>query len=569
MDRSNARVSIRGLFSHKALLGSASVLAAVLMGAASPVLAEATTSVPNEGSASEKAQGGWQARVRIEGLERSQVMGFVTQLADGIGPRLTGSPGMARSYEWSLETLSALGLENPRLEPIDMAVIGWRQTHASVRMVEPEPMVFLAQAGAWSVATPGVVEGEVVAVSLRTDEDLAANRGRLGGKIVLLGPLRPVPPTDRPQTVRYSEAEILSGEINEPVRETFRTMEARRAGQAQAGLFAARLRAFLEAEGVKAVLLPSRDGAHGGGSGNLSIDEGPFSVRSWSAVERPSFPFVYAAIEHFGRAWRLAQGDRPVRLEVRLDVEETPGPEPVYNVVADLPGQDPELRPQIVLAGAHLDSWASGTGALDNATGVAAVLEAVRILKASGYQPRRTIRVVLFGAEEQGLHGSLAYAKRHLGAYPRAVTPDQLALSAEGRRTRTGPLQTLPDYDDFSIAYNMDAGSGRIRGVYAGGNPQLAALYRSWIEPLKDLGVIAVYDEPFWPADQSTFSDIGLPGIMFLHDPLDYFTRARHSNLDTLERVSPEDMAQISTVLATFLGRSAETDALAPRPPLP
>ena len=526
---------------------------------------EATSATSASSAASEALPAAMQQAIRDEGLERSQAMTYVAQLADGIGPRLVGTPGMTQANAWALKTMAGIGLSDPRLEPIGMDTVGWIHHGSSVRMHAPNAMDFLAHAGAWSVATPGLVDAEAVAVSLQDDAALAAAKGSLRGKIVLLGPLRETPPVTGPMTQRYSDEDVLSGAPNADVRASYKNVAERRTQQAEAGLFKARLRAFLDAEQVAAVLVPSRDAPHGGGSGSLTVDEGPFSVRSWSPAERATFPFAYVAIEHFGRAWRLAQAGQPVRLQVRIDTEESKALQPAYNVVADWPGSDPALAPQVVLAGAHLDSWIAGTGALDNASGVATVLEAVRILKQAGFTPKRTIRVALFAAEEQGLYGSMAYAKQHLGAYPRATGEDQLALTAEGWRQATGPLQTKPDYDQFSIMYNMDFGAGRIRGVYAGGNPQLAAHFKAWIKPLKDLGVLAVYDEPFWPSDQASFSDIGLPGVMFLQDPLEYFTRARHSNLDTLERVPPEDIAQASTVLAFFIANSAIAPTLMPR----
>lgn len=501
-----------------------------------------------------------------EGLEHSETSAITAELADDIGPRLTGSPNMARAYAWAMAKAERIGLEHIRLEPVDIDPIRWELTDVSVRLTAPDRAVLVAQAGAWSVPTGGTLSAEALPVTITSEADFAAYRGKLAGRIVLLGPMRPVPPLDRPLTVRYTDEEITAGTPNQAVRAVYQDAEGRRRKTSEAGLFKARLHAFLEEEKVLAVMLPSRDGDRGGGTGNLSVDEGPFSVRSWHAGERPRFPFAYLAIEHFGRLWRLAETGRHPHLELRIATDENPKGTPTYNLVAEIPGSDPKLAAQVVLAGAHLDSWASGTGALDNASGVAAVLEAARILKQVGFHPRRTIRIVLFGAEEQGLYGSYAYVGRHLGSFPRGSSPDQLAIPSQGRRTTTGPLAKLRGYRDFSIMFNMDGGSGKVRGVFAGDNPALAAKFRDWIAPLKPLGVLAVYDEPFYPADQSSFSDIGLPGVMFQQDPLEYFTRARHSNMDTMERISPEDLAQQATVLATFLARSASDDTLMPRP---
>ena len=464
------------------------------------------------------------AAILREGLSNSRAMTYAAELADGIGARLTGSPNMARAYEWALSKMSALGLEDVRLEPVPMPVMGWQQTGVSLAMAQPDNMPFVAQAGPWSMGTRGVRRAQARAVTLASPEDYEHWRGKLAGKLVLLGPLRDVPQNTQALTERYSDEEVLSEKPLEPVRAYYRNRSQRapsRTAQANSG---AVLQAFLEAENVAGVILPSRDGAHGGGSGNLSIDESPFAPEGWSMDRRPKFPFAYAAIEHFGRAWRLASSGIHVELALDISVEETADYQPVWNVVADFKGRDPGAP--IVVAGAHLDSWSSGTGALDNASGVSNVLEVVRILKATGYRPRQTLRVVLFGAEEQGLLGAKAYAQRHLATHL------------------------------HSIMFNMDGGAGRARGVFSGGDAAVAERFAEWIKPLKNYGLLSVFNEPFWPADQSVFSEAGVPGVMFLQDPLDYFTRARHSNMDTIERLPSADMAQLSTALAVLLAQS-------------
>ena len=498
--------------------------------------------------------------IREEGLKRGQAMVYAAGLADGVGARLMGSPNMRQAYDWSLARLRELGLSDPRLESIGPFGLSWRQVHAWARMSVPDSAPFVAQASPWSVATGGPVEALTVAVRLDTDEDLERAKGRLGGRIVLLGPPKAMSASE-PAFVRYSDEAVLKGEAAEAVRAYYRTVAERRARQGREGMFKARRNAFLAAEDVRAVVIDGGAAA----PGVLVVDGSELGGRPWRVAERPPFPAIYLAGEAFGRCWRLAQAGAPVRLELEIATEEGDANAPGYNVLAEIPGRDPALKSQIVLAGAHLDSWATGTGAADNGAGVAATLEAIRILRALGLKPRRTIRVVLYGGEEQGLFGSEAYAKQRLGHIPRSAAPEQMALAVEGRRAKVGPLRKGADYDDFSVAFNLDGGSGRIRGVFTGGNPALAELYRAWIAPLKDLGVLAVYDGPHWPADQSTFTEIGLPGVSFLQDPLDYDSRAHHTNLDTLERLSPDDLAQAATVLAIFLINSANADARAPR----
>ena len=495
------------------------------------------------------------AAIREEGLRRGRAMTYAASLVDGVGPRLMGSPGMRKAYDWSLARLRELGLSDPRLEPIGPFGLSWRQIRAWARTTAPDGAPFVAQAAPWSAATNGVIEAEVVAVQLGNDEDLARVRGTLGGRIVLLGPPKPAPPPGA-AVVRYTDEDVIKGDAAEAVRAYYRTVDERRARQGREGLFKARRNAFLAAEGVRAVVID------GGGAqpGVMVVDGADLGGRPWRVEERPAFPVLYLAGEAFGRCWRLSQANTPVRLQMEIATEEGDPEEPGFNVVAELPGRDPVLKSKIVLAGAHLDSWAAGAGAADNGAGVAATLEAIRILQAVGFKPRRTIRVVLYGGEEQGLYGSEAYARQRLGHIPRSTAPEQMALAVEGRRAKIGPLRKGPEYDDFAVAFNLDGGSGRIRGVFTGGDSVLAERYRSWIAPLKDLGVLAVYDGPHWPADQSTFTEIGLPGISFLQDPLDYDSRAHHTNLDTLERLSPDDLAQAATVLAIFLANSAQGD---------
>ncbi len=499
--------------------------------------------------------------IRDEGLGRGQAMTFATSLVDEVGARLMGSPNMRRAYDWALVRMRALGLSNPRLEPIGPFGLSWRQTLAWARMIAPDAFQFAAVASPWSVATKGVVAGQAVALRLESDEDLQRAKGTLAGRIVLLGPPKSAA-AEGLAIVRYSDEQVLKGDAAQAVRAYYRTVAERRARQGREGLFKARRNAFLTDEGVAAVLID------GGGAepGAMVVDGSELGGRPWLAAERPSFPTLYVDSPAYARCWRLAQAGAAPRLELEIATEEGDPAEPGYNVVAELPGRDPALEAQVVLTGAHLDSWAAGAGAADNGAGVAATLEAIRILRAVGARPRRTIRVVLYGGEEQGLYGSEAYARRRLGWIPRSITPEQMALPVEGRRAKAGSLLKGNEYEDFSVAFNLDGGSGRIRGVFTGGNPALAELYRTWIAPLKDLGVLAVYDGPHWPADQSTFTEIGLSGISFLQDPLDYDSRAHHTSLDTLERLSPGDLAQAATVLAIFLINSANSDARAPRP---
>ncbi|MBS0332575.1 MAG: M20/M25/M40 family metallo-hydrolase [Proteobacteria bacterium] len=506
------------------------------------------------------------AAIRQEGLQHSQAMRFATGLADGVGARLMGSPNLRKAYDWAQGQLRDLGAAHVHLEDIGEFGLSWRQDNAWMRMSAPDSMVFVAQAGPWSASSHGVQQGDAIAVELNDAADLDRYRGKLAGKIVLLGPMRATPQPVDPLSVRYSAEALRSGAAVQPQKDYYATRADHLAARSREYLFKAERLKFLQSEHVLALVIPSRDAENAGGTGDLELDNSELGGRIWLAAERPTFPIMFAAIEDFGRAWRLATGGVPVKLQFDVATTDLGEHEHGYNVVADIEGSDPRLASQIVLVGAHLDSWSSGTGATDDGAGVAIALEAVRILRAVGARPRRTIRVVLYGGEEEGLLGSEAYAARHLGQIPRSEDPDQLALPVSGWRRRTGPMAPGPDYPAFDVAYNLDHGDGRIRAVFAGGNPALAAIYRQWIAPLHDLGVQTVFDMKSWPADQSTFTELDLPGVLFLQDPLDYDSRSHHTNMDTVERLSPPDIAQAATVTAIFLINSANRDALLPRP---
>jgi carboxypeptidase Q len=497
------------------------------------------------------------AQIRKEGLGNSQAGAYVAELADGIGARLMGSPNMAKAYDWTEAKLKALGAVNVHREDIGEFGLSWRQDNAWLRMSAPDSMVLLAQAQPWSAPSKGTQEGEAVAVSLGAVADFDKYRGKLKGKIVLLGPLRAMQPVTTPLVRHWTDEELSSGQAAEVQRQYHLNIKTRWAARAKAAEFAAQRDAFLKGEGILGLILPSRDNDMGnGGTGNILVD---VSGQGWTAATQVNFPVLIASYESFGRAWRLASAGKPVRMQFEVKATTLSEHEHGFNVVGEIPGTDPQLKSQVVMLGAHLDSWGSGTGAVDNGAGVAANLEVLRILKTVGAKPRRTIRVVLFCAEEEGLYGSTAYVNKHFGLSTAASAPRM------GEVIAAANLKTLSEYETLSAYYNLDHGSGRIRGVFAGNNPEMSKLFSAWIAPLKDLGVQAVFAHRYYPADQAPFEQVSLPGVSFLQDPLDYDTRAHHSNLDTLERVVPADLAQAATVMAIFVMNTADRDERMPR----
>ena len=315
---------------------------------------------------------------------------------------------------------------------------------------------------------------------------------------------------------------------------------------------------FLEEEGVVALVeLSSRD--HGivrlGSGGSRGMADRPRGV-----------PSITMAAEPYHRILRLLEHDKAVALEMTVDAEFHAGDGNAFNVVAEIPGRDKKAG--VVLAGAHLDSWHAATGTTDNAAGSAMVMEAARILKSIGVQPKRTIRFLLWSGEEQGLLGSRAYVEQHYASRPEATDPDELALPRSFRK-RTWPITPKPEHAQVSAYFNLDNGAGKVRGIYAQENVAVVPIFRSWLEPLRDLGADTVSTNNTGSTDHVSFDDVGIPGFQFIQDQLEYSPRTHHSDLDTFERAPREDMMQASTILAAFLYQAAMREEPLPRKPLP
>ncbi len=507
------------------------------------------------------------SRIRVEGFNDPHALEYATGLADGIGPRLTGSTNIQKAYSWALLQLKAMDLSNVHLEDWGEFGMGWQQRSTSLRMVSPDRAVFNAQAAPWSVSTNGTLRGAAVVADIEQENDFDRYRGKLDGKIVLLGVFRDAAPSVEPPFVRYTAEQLASGAPQAPIKNYYRTRDKHLEDWARKKEFQRNLIKFLESEHILALVVPSRDRY---GNGILFVDsEAMPGIKPWLHQNLLPFPVVVTMPENYGRVFRLLERGLPVSLEMNVDTAFIGDHKHGYNTIAEMPGADPKLKNQVVILGAHLDSWASATGAADDGAGVAIALESVRILKKVGVQPRRTVRIVLYSGEEEGLLGSWGYARMHFGDYPRSTAPDQLNLPFDTWRKAAGPLALQPAQAMVSAVYNVDAGSGKIRGIYTGGNPALIPIFDQWIDPIKDLGVTDVINSRDWPADESSFETIGLPGLDFLQDPLDYFTRVHHSNLDTVEHLVPDDMEQAAVVQAIFVYNTAMRDALLPRIPLP
>jgi len=327
---------------------------------------------------------------------------------------------------------------------------------------------------------------------------------------------------------------------------------------------------FFAEEKVAAVIEPSRDGSNGGGSGGTLFDDNGATMgrTPYVAEKRVKIPVAVASIESYGRLYRLIQAHVPVTVEMNIETKFTGDHEHGFNTVAEIPGTDPKLKDQVVMLGGHLDSWIAGTGATDNGAGTVVAMEAVRILKALGVKPRRTIRIALWTGEEQGLFGSKGYAKQHFGSAATSTEPDQLALP-EFMRRAAGPLEVKPEQKLISGYFNVDNGSGKIRGVYLQGNAAIEPIFAQWMAPLKDLGVTTITMRNTGGTDHLSFDAVGIPGFQFIQDSLDYESRTHHSNQDVVERLQPSDLKQIATVEAIFVYNAAQRDQMLPRKPLP
>ncbi len=506
--------------------------------------------------------------IREEGLQRSHVMDYAGGLIDGIGPRLTGSPNMAKANAWTRDQLAKMGCVNAHLEDWGEFGMGWQQLNTWVRMTEPDTAVFMAQATPWSPSTNGPVTAQAVSVVVNEAGDMAKYKGKLSGKIVLLGEMRDVPVPDKPFFERYSDKDLKELE-SLPLESEQAAMQARNERAAKRYKLFSELVPFLAAEKVVAVIVPSRDGQNGGGTGIIFDDNGADLGRTpYHRDTAVPFPVVVTQIESYGRVFRLLANHVPVSIEMDVETKFTGDHEHGFDTVAEIPGTDPALKDQVVMVGGHLDSWISGTGATDNGAGSVVAMEVMRILNALKVKPRRTIRIALWTGEEGGLFGSRGYVTQHFGSFPRSTAPDQMMLSEYARKP-AGPLTLKPEQKLISAYFNLDNGTGRVRGIYTQGNAAVDSIFAQWIAPLKDLGVTTVSNRNTGGTDHLSFDAVGIPGFQFIQDPMDYGTRTHHSNMDTYERLQPTDLKQMAVVEAIFVYNAAMREQMIPRKPLP
>ena len=463
------------------------------------------------------------AKIRDEGLNRSHAWSMVDTLATVIGPRLTGSPAFMRAATWARDHLAAWGLRDPHLEAWPFGR-GWEMRKFTLEMTEPRYAPMIGYPDAWSPSTNGDVIGAPLLIAGLSSDSLEKMESRLRGAIVMTQPMmttfirtdrvNPTDPNAPPSVPPPTAAHLGRGHVN--------------SGPAEAE----RIARVLHDAGVAVVLKPSR-GEHG----TIFVQ-----TRDAGAI---AVPTVVVSGEHYNNIIRLLENRVPVTLRVNVQgryfTQDTSG----YNVIAELPGSDPRLREQVVMIGAHLDSWNAATGATDNADGAATVLEAMRILRAVGARPRRTIRVALWGGEEEGLLGSRAWVARHL----------------------SGDANTSAR-DAMSAYLNIDPGYGRIYGFYMEGNEPAKAIFDAWLAPFKDLGARKNVIAGIGFTDHLSFMAAGVPGFNPVQEYAGYDVRIHHTNMDTMERMHPDDVKQAAIIFAAFAYNAAMRDAPIPRKPV-
>lgn len=489
-------------------------------------------------------------RIADAGFNHGEVVETAEYLADQIGGRMTNSPAMRTAEKWTQEKFKAWGLKNVHAEPYDFGR-GWWIESSHAALVAPRHIDLRAIPIAWTPPTNGPVIASVIVAPMKSDKDFAEWKGKLAGKIVLI--TWPAPPKDDADSPfqRLSDAELAKlDKYEEPVFDP----EEKQKWIDRINL-KTKLDKFLSEEGAIAWMQMSRT------EGRLLHGEG----YSFHTGKTPKLPGFEIGAEDYRRLARLAKvGD--VRVEIDSHVHFEDADHNANDILAEIPGKD--TKAGYVMAGAHLDSWVAGDGAADNGAGSAVVMEAARILASLGIQAKRTIRFALWSGEEQGLWGSAAYVEHHLAHRP---TPTDPAVADLGPAIapETFPIQTLPGFTDLVGYFNIDNGSGKIRGIYTEGNLAVVPLFKEWLAPFASMGVTSVVAEPTGGTDHVLLAGLGLPAFQFIQDPLDYGTRVHHTDIDTFDHLRPEDLRQAAVVLATVLLDAANNEAPLPRNVLP
>ena len=509
-------------------------------------------------SAQEKVDLDMISKIRYEGFRNSKIMEIASGLMDQIGPRLTGSPNVKRANEWTRDKLKEFGLVNSHLEAWEPFGRGWANEYTNVRMVSPDVATLIAYSKAWTPGTDGAVRGKVMRVNIRGPQDMAKYRGKLAGKILLVGDDPEVKPSIEPLSERYNEKSLADiGNYQIPSERNLQQF----AQFAQRARLQRQINKFFDDEKALAIIDHSR-GAIGGGT--VFVQQGG----SYKVGQTVGTPQITLATEHWTRIARILADKKDVEMELNVKNTFYDGPDAMTqnDTIAEIPGTD--KKDEVVMLGAHLDSWHAGTGATDNGAGTIVMMEAVRILKALDVKPRRTIRIGLWTGEEQGLLGSQWYVAHHFGSRPESKDPERKGDPTVIRR-EAGPMTIKPgEQSKVSVYFNVDNGTGKIRGVYLQENAAVEPIFEAWMKPFHDLGMDTLTMRNTGGTDHLSFDAAGIPGFQFIQDPVEYDTRTHHSNMDVYDRLQPEDLKQMAVIVASFVYIAAQRDQMFPRKPI-
>jgi carboxypeptidase Q len=478
-------------------------------------------------------------KIRTEGLEHSRVMDIAFQITDVAGPRLTNSPGLKRAQDWAMKQFSEWGLKNVKLESWGKFGKGWQVDKYYAATTIPYYHPIIASPKAWTPGTNGPIKSEVILIKADTVTDLDQYKGKLAGKIVMFDQmtLQPLQNTYRPDAVRHTDSVLnkmdqASAETQRPRPAGNNNMQAQmmkmRAVRAAIG-------AMLTEEKVGLVLTYAR-----GSYGTFFTSNGA----SYAMDAKPVSPELEVSAEDFLHILRLLRAGQKVEIETEVKTSFYDQDPEGYNVIAEIPGTDKKFKDEVVMVGGHYDSWHSATGATDNAAGSAVMMEVMRILKAIDFKPKRTIRIALWSGEEQGIYGSRGYVAKHFGD---AQTKENEKVSAY---------------------YNLDNGTGTVRGIYLQGNEAARPIFKEWLSPFNDLGARAITISNTGGTDHLSFDAAGIPGFQFIQDPMDYNTRTHHSNQDTYDRLVEDDLKKSATIIASFVYHTSQREKQIPRKPL-
>ena len=473
-------------------------------------------------------------RIRDEGFNRSQIAAIAHQITDAAGPRLTNSPGYHRAADWIVQTLTAWGLTKAEKEPWGQYGYGWEANKTTLALRTPYYSPLIAYAVPWTGSTNGPISAQAYIVRHMDSTWIAGHLAEMKGKILLVTPQDTL---DKPHF--HADAERYSDSALANIGDMYMLNKAQLKMMIPYFTRMLKVEKMVESSGALALL-----GTGEGRDGTVFVQ----SFIGYRKKDQPLMPDLNVSKEDFMRVYRLVEDGHDVTLELQSDTKLYDQDQQGHTVVAEIPGSDPKLKAEVVMLGGHLDSWTAATGATDNGAGSIVALEAIRILKTLGVKPKRTIRIALWDGEEEGLLGSFGYVKKHFG--------DPIDMKFK------------PEQSKVSVYFNLDNGSGKIRGIFAQGNEQAAAIFKQWLTPFSDLGASTVSLHNTGSTDHLSFDAVGIPGFQFIQDPLDYETRTHHSNQDNYDHLVLDDLRQAAVIEAAFVYFAAMRAEMMPRKPL-